>query len=307
MQYLASLHPAALYALVVVIGLLVGSFLNVVILRFPAALIHDWKCQCRELLGLEGEPDAAPANIASGRSRCPSCGHPIAWYDNIPVVSWLILRGRCRNCEGAISARYPIIELVTAILSVIVIWRLGPDLAGLAGLLLTWMLIAATGIDLDHQLLPDQLTLPLVWLGLFLNIFGIFTNLQSAVIGAIAGYLSLWLVFHLFRLVTGKEGMGYGDFKLLAAIGAWFGWQVLPTVILLASGVGAVIGLALIALKRMGREGTDRIRPVSGRGRLAGAGRGRCDCRLLGSILGNRCKATARAPGGVRRCEILVY
>ena len=254
MQYLASLHPAALYALVVVIGLLVGSFLNVVILRFPAALIHDWKCQCRELLGLEGEPDAAPANIASGRSRCPSCGHPIAWYDNIPVVSWLILRGRCRNCEGAISARYPIIELVTAILSVIVIWRLGPDLAGLAGLLLTWMLIAATGIDLDHQLLPDQLTLPLVWLGLFLNIFGIFTNLQSAVIGAIAGYLSLWLVFHLFRLVTGKEGMGYGDFKLLAAIGAWFGWQVLPTVILLASGVGAVIGLALIALKRMGRE-----------------------------------------------------
>ena len=254
MQYLASLHPAALYALVVVIGLLVGSFLNVVILRFPAALIHDWKCQCRELLGLEGEPDAAPANIASGRSRCPSCGHPIAWYDNVPVISWLILRGRCRNCEGAISARYPIVELVTAILSVIVIWRLGPDVAGPAGLLLTWMLIAATGIDLDHHLLPDQLTLPLVWLGLFLNIFGIFTDLQSAVIGAIAGYLSLWLVFHLFRLVTGKEGMGYGDFKLLAAIGAWFGWQVLPTVILLASGVGAVIGLALIALKRMGRE-----------------------------------------------------
>jgi len=254
MPYLASLHPAALYALVVVIGLLVGSFLNVVILRFPAALIHDWKCQCRELLGLEGEPEAAPANIASGRSRCPACAQPIAWYDNIPVVSWLLLRGRCRNCEGAISARYPVVELVTAILSVIVIWRLGPDTAGLAGLLLTWVLIAATGIDLDHKLLPDQLTLPLVWLGLFLNLFGIFTDLQSAVIGAIAGYLVLWLVFHLFRLVTGKEGMGYGDFKLLAAIGAWFGWQVLPTVILLASGVGAVVGLALIALKRMGRE-----------------------------------------------------
>ena len=254
MEYLAALHPAALYALVVVLGLLVGSFLNVVILRFPAALIHDWKCQCRELLGLEGEPDAAPANIANGRSRCPSCGCPIAWYDNIPVVSWLVLRGRCRNCDGTISARYPIVELATAILSVIVIWRLGPETAGLTGLLLTWMLIAATGIDLDHQLLPDQLTLPLVWLGLFLNIFGIFTDLESAVIGAIAGYLALWLVFHLFRLVTGKEGMGYGDFKLLAAIGAWFGWQVLPTVILLASGVGAVTGLALIALRRMGRE-----------------------------------------------------
>jgi len=254
MQYLASLHPAALYALVVIIGLLVGSFLNVVILRFPAALIHDWKCQCRELLGLEGEPEAAPANIASGRSRCPSCGHPIAWYDNMPVVSWLLLRGRCRHCEGAISARYPIVELATAILSVIVIWRLGSDTAGFAGLLFTWTLIAATGIDLDHKLLPDQLTLPLVWLGLFLNIFGVFTDLESAVIGAIAGYLALWLVFHAFRLITGKEGMGYGDFKLLAAIGAWFGWQVLPTVILLASGVGAVIGLALIALKRMGRE-----------------------------------------------------
>jgi len=254
MQYLASLHPAALYALAVVIGLLVGSFLNVVIVRFPAALIHDWKCQCRELLGLEDPPEAAPANVASGRSRCPSCGHPIAWYDNIPIISWLVLRGRCRNCDGSISARYPLVELATAILSVIVIWRLGPDTAGLAGLLLTWTLIAATGIDLDHHLLPDQLTLPLVWLGLFLNVFGVFTDLESAVIGAIAGYVSLWLVFHVFRLLTGKEGMGYGDFKLLAAVGAWFGWQVLPTVILLASGVGAVIGLALIALRRMGRE-----------------------------------------------------
>ncbi|MEX0915901.1 MAG: A24 family peptidase [Wenzhouxiangellaceae bacterium] len=254
MEYLASLHPATLYTLVVVLGLLVGSFLNVVILRFPAALIHDWKCQCRELLGLDGEPGAAPANIASGRSRCPACEHSIAWYDNIPVVSWLVLRGRCRNCAAAISVRYPVIELVTAILSVVVLWRLGPTGAGLAGLVLTWALIAAAGIDLDHKLLPDQITLPLLWLGLLLNLFGTFTDLQSAVIGAIAGYLALWLVFHLFRLVTGKEGMGYGDFKLLAAIGGWFGWQVLPTVILLASGVGAVLGLALIALRRMGRE-----------------------------------------------------
>ncbi|HMB38936.1 MAG TPA: A24 family peptidase [Wenzhouxiangellaceae bacterium] len=256
MEYLAALHPATLYALVVVLGLLVGSFLNVVILRFPAALLHDWKCQCRELLGLEGDeaPHETPAGIASGRSRCPSCSHPIAWYDNIPVASWLILRGRCRKCGTAISMRYPVVELLTAILSVLVIWQLGPTTAGLAGLVFTWTLIAAAGIDLDHKLLPDQLTLPLLWLGLTLNVFGVFTDLESAVVGAVAGYLVLWLVFHLFRLVTGKEGMGYGDFKLLAAIGAWFGWQVLPTVILLASGVGAVLGLGLIALRKMGRE-----------------------------------------------------
>ncbi|HKL52302.1 MAG TPA: A24 family peptidase [Wenzhouxiangellaceae bacterium] len=257
MQYLAALHPATLYALVIVLGLLVGSFLNVVILRFPAALIHDWKCQCRELLGLDQQeqgPEAKPAGVANGRSHCPACGHSIAWYDNVPVISWLVLRGRCRNCGTAISIRYPIVELITALLSVIVIWRLGPTAAGAAGLLLTWTLIAAAGIDLDHKLLPDQLTLPLLWLGLILNVFGVFTDLESAVIGAIGGYLVLWLVFHLFRLATGKEGMGYGDFKLLAAIGAWFGWQVLPTVILLASGVGAILGLVLIALRKMGRE-----------------------------------------------------
>jgi len=256
MEYLAALHPATLYALVVVLGLLVGSFLNVVMLRFPAALIHDWKCQCRELLGLDsGEaPEETPAGIASGRSRCPSCGRNIAWYDNIPVASWLILRGRCRKCGTTISMRYPVVELLTAIFSVLVIWQLGPTAAGLAGLVFTWTLIGAAGIDLEHKLLPDQLTLPLLWLGLILNVFGVFTDLESAVFGAVAGYLMLWLVFHLFRLVTGKEGMGYGDFKLLAAIGAWFGWQVLPTVILLASGVGAVLGLALIALRKMGRE-----------------------------------------------------
>ena len=186
--------------------------------------------------------------------RCPGCGETVAWYDNIPVVSWLLLGGRCRDCSARISPRYPVVELATAALSVAVIAALGPTEAGLAGLGLTWALIAATGIDLDHKLLPDQITLPLVWAGLLLNVFGVFTDLQSAVIGAVAGYLALWAVYHLFRLLTGKEGMGYGDFKLLAAIGAWFGWQVLPTVILLASGVGAVIGLALIALRKTGRE-----------------------------------------------------
>jgi leader peptidase (prepilin peptidase)/N-methyltransferase len=254
MELLASLHPAALYALVAALGLLVGSFLNVVILRLPAALIHDWKCQCRELLELPPEEHPAPAGVATGRSRCPKCGTAIAWYDNVPVFSWLWLRRRCRHCSEPVSPRYPVVELATAVASLIVVAALGPTVQGLAGLALTWTLIAATGIDLDHHLLPDQLTLPLVWAGLALNLFGVFTDLESAVIGAIAGYLVLWAVFHLFRLATGKEGMGYGDFKLLAAIGAWFGWQVLPTVILLAAGVGAIIGIALIALRRMGRE-----------------------------------------------------
>lgn len=259
MTVLESLHPAVLYGLVVVFGLLVGSFLNVVILRLPARLMHDWKCQCRDLLGLETDPTTPqdqprPASIATGRSRCRNCMHKIAWYDNVPLISWLILRGRCRKCNANISLRYPAVEVLTAILSVVVVWQLGPTMAGLAGLLFTWMLIAGAGIDLDHKLLPDQITLPLIWLGLILNISGLFTDLESAVIGAIAGYLVLWLVFHLFRLITGKEGMGYGDFKLLSAIGAWFGWQVLPSVILLASAVGALIGIGLIVAKRMGRE-----------------------------------------------------
>ena len=255
MAWLASLSPPALYALVAVIGLLVGSFLNVVILRLPARLVHDWKCQCRELLEIEATaPEEAPAGIASGRSRCPKCGTGIAFYDNLPIVSWLLLRGRCRSCGEPIAIRYPVVELATALLSIAVIAVLGPTPEGLAGLALTWSLIAATGIDLDHQLLPDQITLPLIWAGLIANLFGLYTDIESAVIGAVAGYLVLWGVFHLFRLATGKEGMGYGDFKLLAAVGAWFGWQVLPTVILLASGVGAILGLLLILLRRMGRD-----------------------------------------------------
>ncbi|MGB0513344.1 MAG: prepilin peptidase [Wenzhouxiangellaceae bacterium] len=255
MELIASLHPATLYTLTAVIGLLVGSFLNVVILRYPPVLMHEWKCQCRELLELgPDETSEAPPTVATGRSRCPACATAIAWYDNIPLLSWTMLRGACRQCGARISMRYPFIEALTAILSIIVIAQLGPTVAGLAGLGFTWALIAGSGIDLDHKLLPDQITLPLMWVGLLLNLFGVFTTLESAVIGAIAGYLTLWLVFHLFRIATGKEGMGYGDFKLLAAIGAWFGWEVLPSVILLASGVGAVIGIALIAARRMGRE-----------------------------------------------------
>jgi len=254
MAYLADLHPAALYGLTLALGLLVGSFLNVVILRLPARLFHDWRCQCRELLELDTGSDDEPAGIATGRSRCPACGHGIRSYDNVPVISWLVLRGRCRDCGTRISPRYPTVELLTGLLSVAVIAALGPTPAGLAGLAFTWALVAGSGIDLDHKLLPDQITLPLLWLGLLLNIDGMFVDLTSAVIGAAAGYLVLWAVFHLFRLATGKEGMGYGDFKLLGAIGAWFGWQVLPTVILLASAVGAIIGIGLIAIRRMGRE-----------------------------------------------------
>jgi len=256
MDSLESLNPAVLYGGVLVLSLLVGSFLNVVILRLPNRMMHDWKCQCRELLGLdEGNATEQPPGVATGRSHCPKCNVKIAWYDNIPVISWLMLRGQCRNCGTSISIRYPAVELLTAILSLVVVVQLGPTPAGMAGLLLTWTLIAGAGIDLDHKLLPDQLTLPLVWIGLLLNLsMGLFTDLESAVIGAVAGYLVLWLVFHLFRLATGKEGMGYGDFKLLSAIGAWFGWQVLPSVILLASLVGAGIGIGLIVAKRLGRE-----------------------------------------------------
>jgi len=281
MEALDGLTPSILYPLVAVVGLLVGSFLNVVILRLPRALMHEWRDQCRALLELEAEPDARPAppGPVRGRSRCPDCGHAIAGYDNIPVLSWLLLRGRCRHCGKPISMRYPSVELFTAIVSVIVIWVLGPSAQGLAGLLLSWTLIAAAGIDLDHKLLPDQLTLPLLWAGLLLNLFGVFTDLDSAVIGAVAGYLSLWLVFHLFRLATGKEGMGYGDFKLLAAIGAWFGWQVLPGVILLASGVGAIVGIGLILARRQGREVPIAFGPF-----LAAAG-------WLALVLGERIQA----------------
>jgi leader peptidase (prepilin peptidase)/N-methyltransferase len=251
---LNALHPAVLGAAVFVLGLLVGSFLNVVILRLPQRLLHDWRCQCRELLEIDQAEDAPPGLVAA-RSHCPRCRKPIAWYDNIPVISWMVLGRKCRHCGEAISWRYPLVELATAILSTVVIVHFGATAEGAAALVLTWSLIAATGIDFDHQLLPDQITLPLLWLGLGLNLWlGLFASLEDAVIGAIAGYGVLWGVFHLFRLLTGKEGMGYGDFKLLAALGAWMGWQVLPIVILLASAVGAVSGIAIMIATRRGKE-----------------------------------------------------
>ena len=237
---------------VFILGLLIGSFLNVVILRLPERLEYDWRCQCKELLSIEShdkEASKPPPSIMWSRSHCPKCGHQIKSHENIPLLSYLLLRGRCSSCKAPISSRYPLIEATTAILFLTVAIYFGPTLQSLVALGLTAILIALTVIDIDHQLLPDDLTFVLLWCGLFASLFHIFTDPVSSIIGALAGYLSLWFVYHLFRLVTGKEGMGYGDFKLLAAIGAWLGWQMLPLVILLSSLVGAVIGLIMIALK----------------------------------------------------------
>ncbi len=249
---------AWLLAITALLGLMVGSFLNVVIHRLPLIMQRDWRSQCAEYLE---QPEQAPADeaisLSRPRSRCPHCGHAIGALENIPVISYLWLRGKCANCGARISPRYPIIEIVTALLSAAVAWHFGFGWALAGGLLLTWALIALTMIDVDHQLLPDNITLPLLWLGLALNLGGLYTDIDSAVIGAMAGYLSLWSIYWLFKLATGKEGMGFGDFKLLALLGAWMGWQALPVIILLSSAVGAVIGIGLIVLR-----GRDRNIPI---------------------------------------------
>jgi len=238
---------------VFIFGLLIGSFLNVVILRLPARLEHDWRSQCKELLEIDSESDekdSKPPGIMWSRSECPKCGYLIKGYENIPLLSYLLLKGRCASCKDRISIRYPVVETITALSFLLVAMHFGPNLQTLTALGLTAILITLTVIDIDHQLLPDDLTLFLLWTGLFASLFNVFTDPVSSIIGALAGYLSLWLVYHLFRLLTGKEGMGYGDFKLLAALGAWIGWQMLPLIILLSSLVGAVIGLAMIGMKR---------------------------------------------------------
>ena len=237
------------------LGLCVGSFLNVVIHRLPKMMEQDWQAQCAELRG-ESPPDQGEAlSLAKPRSRCPNCGHQITPLENIPLVSYLlILRGKCSGCGTRISPRYPITELLTGLLSAFAAWHFGPTIQTVGALALLWALIALSAIDLDTQLLPDSITLPLLWLGLAFNLWTTFADLPTAVIGAMAGYLSLWSVFWLFKLATGKEGMGYGDFKLLAALGAWLGWQMLPAIILLSSVVGAVVGIALIVAARHGRN-----------------------------------------------------
>ena len=235
------------------LGLCVGSFLNVVIHRLPKMMEQDWQAQCADLRG-ETLSTATALTLARPRSRCPSCGHQISALENIPIVSYLLLRGRCSSCATPISLRYPLVEAITGLFSAYAIWHFGPTLQGAGALLLIWALIALTGIDFDTQLLPDSITLPLLWLGLAFNLAGTYVDLFSAVIGAMTGYLTLWSVFWLFKLATGKEGMGFGDFKLLAALGAWLGWQMLPAIILLSSVVGAVVGICLIVATRHGRN-----------------------------------------------------
>lgn len=247
---MAAMLPFALLCL----GLTVGSFLNVVIYRLPLMMESRWRRDCCELLELESEKQDTPLSLAFPNSHCPHCKKPIKPWQNIPVVSYLILRGKCASCSASISVRYPTLELVTGLMTMMLgfYFGLSPALGG--AVLLTWALIVLTMIDADHQLLPDDITLPLLWLGLLFNVFGTYITLVDAVIGAMAGYLCLWTIYWLFKLLTGKDGMGYGDFKLLAALGAWMGWQALPMIILLSSLVGAVIGTALIFAKNRSKE-----------------------------------------------------
>jgi len=242
-------HPTVYLCIVFALGLLIGSFLNVVILRLPVMMERDWKQQCCELLELDNseyDTDQKKFNLVLPRSRCPVCEHQISALENIPLISYLLLKGKCKHCKTKISLRYPLIELFSGISVVIVAFYFGVSLQALFALLLTWALIALSMIDFDHQLLPDDITLPLLWLGIVINIFGVFTDLESSVLGAIFGYGSLWSVYMTFKLITGKEGMGHGDFKLLAVLGAWFGWQSLPVIIILSSIVGAIVGILLM-------------------------------------------------------------
>jgi leader peptidase (prepilin peptidase) / N-methyltransferase len=245
--------PPVFTTLAALLSLFVGSFLNVVIYRLPRMMERDWLAQAAELRG-EAPAEAERFNLATPRSRCPHCGTPISALDNVPLFSYLCLRGRCRHCEAPISVRYPVVECLTAALCGFAAWHFGPGLAAIGAILFLWTMLALTFIDLDTQLLPDSLTLPLLWLGLIFNLAGTYAALPDAVIGAIAGYLVLWSVYWLFKLTTGKEGMGYGDFKLLAAIGAWLGWKILPMTILLSSAVGALVGIGLIVFARHGRN-----------------------------------------------------
>jgi leader peptidase (prepilin peptidase)/N-methyltransferase len=268
---------------VFLVGLVIGSFLNVVIYRLPIMLERDWRAQAAELLPSAGNATTTPSTVQTAperftlstpRSACPACKAPIKAWQNIPVVSWLLLRGRCASCKAKISVRYPLVELATGLLSAWVAWHFGFGAPAACGLLVTWSLIALTGIDIDHQLLPDGITLPLLWAGLLAAVIvgpiagsPIPVSAHDAIIGAVSGYVSLWLVFHTFRLITGKEGMGYGDFKLFAALGAWLGWKLLPLVILLSAATGALLGILMIVLR-----GRDRSTPMPFGPYLAAAG-----------------------------------
>jgi len=262
MQYILIQSPILFTLIVFLLALLVGSFLNVVIYRLPIMMERDWREQADELMNTpSGELPEGRFDLILPRSRCPSCGAAISALQNIPVLSYLVLRGKCAACKASIPARYPCIEFCTALLSAIVAWRFGFGWETVAAMTMTWALIAITVIDIDHQIIPDSISLPLMWLGIAMSLLHpmpgaetLFIEPRAAIIGAMAGYLSLWTVYQLFRLVTGKEGMGYGDFKLLAALGAWLGWQMLPLIILLSAVVGASVGIALIVFRRHDRS-----------------------------------------------------
>lgn len=279
--------PATLAAAIVagILGLLVGSFLNVVIHRLPVMMQRESDNYVAAESGKE-LPHTERYNLVVPRSACPHCGHRISALENVPVISWLVLGGKCRACKAPISARYPVIEALTALLSGWLVWQFGFGWTGLATLVFAWLLIAMTFIDADTQLLPDDLTYPLLWLGLLFNLKDGFVPLQDAVIGAAAGYLVLWSVYWAFKLLTGKEGMGYGDFKLLAALGAWLGWQMLPAIILLSSVVGAVVGITLILFFKHGRS-----KPIPFGPYLAGAG-------LLALVFGPQISAFMHGAAG---------
>ena len=253
------------YLFVLVAGLLVGSFLNVVIFRLPVMLKSQWGKDCKLFLAENGDlqlaqEDSSPEqtyNLVVPRSRCPHCGHQIAAWENIPVLSYLLLRGKCSNCSTPISKRYPVVEILSAVIAVFVAWQFGVSWQTVAALVLSWGLICLSFIDYDHQYLPDNITLPFLWLGLLVNLNGLFIDIESAIIGCMAGYLILWSIYKLFKIVTGKEGMGYGDFKLLALAGAWLGWQMLPAIILISSVVGALFGIALVVFKQH-----DKAKPI---------------------------------------------
>jgi leader peptidase (prepilin peptidase) / N-methyltransferase len=245
--------PTAFAITAAVLGMLVGSFLNVVIHRLPKMMEREWRAQCAELSGT-AVPAEPPFNLATPRSACPGCGHRITALENIPVISFAVLRGKCKACKTKISVRYPLVEILTGALFAGAALKFGWGGAAFAAMAFLGALVALSFIDFDTQFLPDDITLPLVWAGLIVNLWGTFVDLNSAVIGAIAGYLVLWTIYWIFKLVTGKEGMGFGDFKLLAAVGAWLGWKILPFVILASSLVGAVLGIGLIILAKRGRE-----------------------------------------------------
>ena len=262
MQAIFVEFPLAFVAVLFFLALLIGSFLNVVICRLPVMMEREWRSQCEELAAMPvADLPEGRFDLIVPRSRCPSCGAKITAVQNIPVLSYLWLRGKCGNCRAPISARYPSIELLTAVASALVGWRFGFGWEAAAAVLMTWALIAVSFIDIDHQIIPDSISLPMIWIGLTLSLFHpfsgadtLFIDPRTSIVGALAGYLSLWSVYHSFRLVTGKEGMGYGDFKLLAALGAWLGWQLLPMIILLSAVVGALIGISLIVFRRHDRN-----------------------------------------------------